>query len=172
MMHQSALDQPAVFSLDRCYRFLLRRPIAGLWRPGEERAITYLMLNPSVADENRSDRTIDRCLYYGMKWGYSLMYVVTLSPLRSTDPTVLKMCGSEPEDVWDTNLAYILAAAKRSETLVAAYGAWGQWQDRAGRVEAALKDAEIPVWCLGRTKDGYPKHPVRLAKSTVLERYA
>ena len=164
------LEQPAVFSTDRQYRFLLRRNL-GLDPTGEGRTITYLMLNPSTADEEVNDATIRRCIGFGRAWNYAQMYVVNLSPYRATEPQDLKARGPEPPEVWQENLVYVLAAAQRADTLVAAYGSGGQWEDRAARVLRELDGAGVPVWCFGVTRNHYPLHPVRLPKIATLHRY-
>ena len=161
----------AIFSDDRKYRYLLMRDLAGMLKYGKQNVITFLMLNPSTADEHKNDATINRCMDYSRRWGNTTMFVVNLSPLRSTDPQRLKEAGPEPAEVFETNQHYILKAAKESDCLVLAYGVWGDWEGRSTKTLAMLADAGIKPWCLGLTKEGYPLHPVRLAKSLELQPY-
>ena len=94
-----------------------------------------------------------------------------LSPLRATDPAELKKAGPELDEVWKTNINVILQAAALADLVVAAFGAYGLWEDRGRRVLEEVQKAGHLVHCLGVTKEGHPRHPVRLAAKTKLERF-
>ena len=143
----------ALLSPDRRYRYLLTRR-TGLG----ERIALFVVLNPSTADETHDDATIRRCVGYCRSWGYGWLYVCNLSPNRATDPRDLADAGDEPDHVRDCNLA-ILAAA---DIVIAAWGANGRRENRAGRVLEALARAGVRVNCLALTRDGDPGHPLRL----------
>ena len=167
MTHETAMKDrggnrpPAVFSPDRRYRYLLTR------RTGfGESAVCFVMLNPSMADGEKNDATIRRCIGFANSWGYGWFYVVNLSPFRATDPDRLRDEGPEPEDVWERNLGYVMAAARECGLVVVAWGNHGGLQDRAAKVLAALREAGHAVHCLGLTKQGHPKHPLRLNGDT------
>ena len=162
-------DSQAVFTPDRVNRYFLRRWMGIGTDPS--RNLTFLMLNPSTADENHDDATIKKCIYFAKAWNYGYMNVVNLSPFRATDPAVLKQRGPEPTDIAQTNLEIILAVAHASTTLVAAYGAHGNLEGRADRVMDALEQAGVKVHCLGVSREGLPLHPVRLAHKTTLQAY-
>ena len=155
----------ARFSNDGRYRYLLTR------RTGfSERAVTFLMLNPSTADAVQDDPTIRRCVGFANAWGFGWLHVVNLSPLRATDPKELLAAGPEPEDVWEENLQTILYTAASSDLVVAAYGNHGSAEGRCERVLEAL-EAVVEVHCLGATKQGHPRHPLYLSAQVAPERF-
>ena len=82
---------PALFSPDRKYRFLLTRRVG----PGE-RAVNFLMLNPSTADEECNDPTISRCVGFARTWGFAWLLVTNLSPFRAARPRDLLEHGPSP----------------------------------------------------------------------------
>ena len=157
---------PAIFSEDRLYRFFLQRRVGF----GDSR-VMFLMLNPSTAGEETDDPTIRRCIGFARTWGYGWLMVCNLSPLRATHPADLKAAGPELEEVWKTNINVILQAAALADLLVAAYGAYGLWEDRGRRALEEVQPVGHRVHCLGVTKEGHPRHPVRLAAKTKLERF-
>ena len=159
-------DAPAIFSEDRRYRYFLQRRVGF----SDSRAM-FLMLNPSTADEETDDPTIRRCVGFARTWGYGWLMVCNLSPLRATHPADLKAAGPEPEEIWKTNINVILRTAGLADLVVAAYGAGGLWEDRGRRVLEEVQQAGHRVHCLGVTKEGHPRHPVRLAAKTKLERF-
>ena len=104
----------AVFSEDRCYRYLLRR------RVGESsRRVLFIMLNPSKADEKRNDATIRRCVGFARSWGFGILEVVNLFALMSTNPEAL-LKAKDP--VGPDNDAAIRAALEVADTVVLAWG--------------------------------------------------
>ena len=172
-MTEYAIDrlfaQSAVFDENRIHRYFLRR-WTGLGMD-TSRNLTFLMLNPSTADEHHDDPTIKKCLYFAKAWGYGYMNVVNLSPYRATDPAALKARGPDPEDVAHTNRIYVSMVAAASTTFVAAYGLHGNLEGRADRMMDMLERENVKVYCLGVSKEGLPLHPVRLAHKTTLQEY-
>ena len=151
----------AEFDHSRRYRYLLRRGLG----MGEGR-ITFCMLNPSTADEQVNDPTIRRCIGFGQSWGYGELLVVNLSPLRATNPRDLYAAGPEPDYVWSENLHHIRQAATASGMMVLAYGNGGKWESRGAKVVAELDRQGITPYCLGRTGEGHPRHPLYVRGDT------
>ena len=156
----------AIFSDDMRYRYFLSRQVSLMTSEG---VCTFLMLNPSTADDVVNDPTIRRCIGFASGWGYGWLQVVNLSPLRATLPSDLFKAGNDPVDVWDRNISCILDAAECSDLLVAAYGTHGTRHDRDKRVLDAVAKAGHDVHCLGVTKQGQPKHPMYLRGDLVPE---
>ena len=77
----------AEFSSDRKYRYLWEAQISN--QTGNGKAVTFLMLNPSTADEIFTDRTINKCLDYVAQWGYGALRVVNLFAYRTSKPEEL-----------------------------------------------------------------------------------
>ena len=122
------------------------------------------MLNPSTADENVFDPTVRRCFGYALTWGFSSMEVVNIFALRSTDPKALY---AEPDPIGPRNDREILAAAKRAELVVAAWGTHGKHLDRGNTVANLLHTTNNtpPLVALKVTAAGHPGHPLYLPAS-------
>ena len=156
-----------IFSKDRKYRYLLTRNVGF----GESK-IMFLMVNPSTADEVRNDNTISRCIDFSNRWGYGWLYVTNLSPLRATDPMVLKKNGPDPDDVKQKNLDVIIKTGNKCDKIVVAYGVHGKYENRSAYTLEALANANLNnVYCLGFTKEHYPRHPLMVRKDAKLVRY-
>lgn len=144
----------AAISEDGAYRYLLARD----WSVGDR--ILWIMLNPSTADANVDDPTIRRCIRFSRDWGFGSMEVVNLFALRSTDPQHL---AHRPDaDGGAQNRMYVLDAMADAQLSVAAWGAHKMVRSSKLRTEV---EARSP-WCLGVTKDGYPRHPLYVAAAT------
>ena len=145
----------AHFSPNRRYRYSLRRRVGF-----GNRVVAFCMLNPSTADEERNDPTVRRCIDYANRWGFGWLIVVNLAPFRSSQPEDMIAAGPEPDDIWESNIAAIMAAAQESDLLVLAYGNHGVREDRAGRVLEVLAAGKVEAHCLGVTLQGQPIHPL------------
>jgi hypothetical protein len=143
------------------YRYVLRRR----WG-AEPRYVLWCALNPSTADAEQDDPTIRRELAFARAWGFQAFVKVNLFALRSTDPDVLRW---HRDPIGPGNDAAIAQAAAGAALVVAAWGAFPLARKRA---EAVLPLLGPEVWCLGRTKDGAPRHPLYLPASAQLERFA
>ena len=154
----------AKFSPDRKYRYLLTRRVGFA-----DDSVTFVMLNPSTADETQDDPTIRHCIAFASHWGFGWLHVVNLSPLRATDPKVLLVAGLESDAVWYENLEHIGGAALASNMVIAAWGVHGSAENRDCYVIGELRENVGMVYCLGLNKDGHPKHPLYLKADTVPE---
>lgn len=149
----------ARFSADRRLRYRLGRILGTGPRT---RTIVFLMLNPSTADAFKPDNTISRCMEFARRWEGDVLEVVNLFAFRSPYPKDLKTAddrGDGPE-----NDAQILAACRHAHRVVAAWGTGGDLYSRAENVRAILRSAEIPLYHLGLSQDGHPKHPLARGK--------
>ena len=158
----------AVFSADRRYRYLLTRridvdPGAG----GRAAGVTFIGLNPSVADERADDPTIRRCIGFARRWGAPRLSVVNLSPLVATYPTDLKAAGPEPGDVVAANLEHVASVTRGGEMVVAAWGVLGAVEGRDARMMEFLRGSGVrAVYCLAQNSDGSPRHPMYMPAAT------
>lgn len=145
------------------YRYRLERQIEPAM-DSTDGTVLFIMLNPSKADEWIDDPTIRRDLGFTAAWGYTRMVVANLYALRSTDPDELR---KHPSPCGPANDGYIASAAMEAALIVCAWGADVMAPPRALVVTEMLKD--LPLWCLGVTKDGQPKHPLYLRADAVLQ---
>ena len=153
-----------VFSEDRKYRYRLVDPELG----SGEGTCLFILLNPSTADEERSDPTVTRCKGFARGWGYRRLIVANLFAFRSTDRSVLKRVA---DPVGPENDRYILQAARESDVVIAAWGADGSILERGRCVYSRLTDERIPMLCLAKNVNGEPKHPLYVRRSTTPSRF-
>lgn len=160
----------AVFSPGRTHRHILTR---GCALPGQI-DVGLLMLNPSTADAFKNDPTItrgqgfaDRLTMERFQRRCRSLVVGNVYGLRSTDPRGL-WAATDPVGV--ANMAAIEWIATNALNIIVAWGANARDADVA-RVRDALhvRGSDRPVWCLGVTKSGAPRHPLYLAADTPFE---
>lgn len=162
-MMSDYLERDAVVSECGKYRYLLRRT----WDYSKPRAL-YVMLNPSTADANVDDATIRSCTRLAKGWGYGSFEVVNLFAWRSTDPDAIdirdiaRMVGDRNADVVD-------AAIGRCDVVICAWGAHPCSGARRGEMLSTIRALKPAAYCLGKTKAGYPKHPLYIKSGTPLE---
>lgn len=151
----------AVFSLDRRYRYALRRRV-GM----DDSAVLFVMLNPSTADEEVNDPTIRRCIGFANRWGFGWLTVCNLFAYRATKPRDL---WKSPDPIGLGNDFHILREARVANQVVVAWGEAAKWPHRIASVRCLL--AGIPLYCLGTNGSGSPKHPLYVPKSQPLVRW-
>lgn len=149
------------------YRYLLYR----IW-DFDKPKVTWIMLNPSTADENKDDPTIRRCIGFAKTLGYGGINVVNLFPYIASSPQVLK-AAPNPDGHDFRNKNNIYRACKEPKTLViCAWGTHGSWRGMGNFTTFDLQYKSINLWRLGpRTKSGHPRHPLYLSGDTKLERH-
>ena len=164
MEQTSMFDEPpemvgtAKFSDCGQYRYSLSR----VWDKRKKLAC-FIMLNPSTATAKENDPTIRRCIGFSKRWGYGRLVVVNLFAFRATDPTELKMAA---DPVGPDNSSAISAAAAFSDKVIAAWGVHGVLNGQTTKTKHLLSLLSKPIYCLGATKGGHPKHPLYLRNDT------
>ena len=158
----------ATFSPCRKYRYDLRRR----WDRGP--LMACIGLNPSTASEHDDDPTIRRVAGFAKREGCGGIVMLNLFALRSTDPKALldgrrvRDDAVGPDNNHAIQAALVDVAVFTGGVVVAA---WGNTHARltTERVRVVRQlIGEWPVMCFGTTKDGAPKHPLRLASDTPL----
>lgn len=152
----------AAFSEDRAYRYWWKCKVSeyNKWR------ILWVMLNPSTADEYTWDPTINRVMQFSKREHYGIVEVVNLFALRSTDPK--QLYKSELDPIGPDNDDWIKRRAALVDGVILAWGSHGDFRNRGDEVYRMLKGISVPVWHLGTTKRGLPRHPLYLGKDTKL----
>jgi hypothetical protein len=147
----------ADFSACRTWRYALWR----FWGAGR-RTIAFVGLNPSTADETQDDPTIRRCLGFARRWGFDGLYMLNAYAFRATDPRIMR---AAPDPVGPANDEALAYRTTHCERIVVC---WGVHADpaRVRRILAPGVLGDRTVHCLGRTKDGAPKHPLYLPAAT------
>jgi len=146
------------------YRYHLRRVLSA-----GSRLMLWLMLNPSTADAHYDDATIRRVKWFSHHFGYDVADVVNLYALRSTNPDDL-WTGTEGRAIGAGNDRAILEAAMRADIVVCGWGAEPKAAQRARDVYRLVREGTVhrELWCLGHSKDGSPRHPLYMPKSSPL----
>lgn len=167
-LFDGGLRKGATLSDCGTYRYQLWRE----WQPDAPKAV-FLMLNPSTADAMVDDPTIRKCVGFAKRWGMGGIIVVNLFAYRATDPTALAhlstLVAVGPEN------SEQIRGATHAGKLVCAWGATGgarvqkMVRERLIVVKRILREAGVDTFCLGRSADGSPRHPLMLAYSTPLD---
>lgn len=143
----STIERSAYISECGTYRYSLTRGWDATLPP-----LVWMMLNPSTADAEVDDPTIRRVVGFTQRPGcYGAAIVVNLYALRPPKPVRLATDPVGPlNDV-------ILKSYGATWDVMAAWGA-----------HAPLRAAQVlmgplrgrHLFCLGKTKDGFPRHPL------------
>ena len=155
-----AVKSSAGFSDCRRYRYWLSR-----WWDERREPLVVIGLNPSTADETADDPTIRRCIGYAKAWGHGGLVMLNLFAFRATDPRDMRAATDPVGPANDVTLT----TQTEGRRVLCAWGAHGGHLNRARRVAHLLAGRDLV--CLGRTKDGYPKHPLYLRADLVPEPY-
>lgn len=154
----TGVHKDALVSECGAYRYWLKRQWELLRRP-----LPIIMLNPSTADAEIDDPTIRRCMAFARREGYGGIFVVNLYALRATDPKALAT-ASDPIGPANAHwLSQAISHAAGGDVLCA----WGAHGGDAGRRVAQLCGGVGK--CLGKTKEGHPRHPLYVRSDQPLE---
>jgi hypothetical protein len=145
-------ESVAVYSDCEVYRYELTR----VWDATGRKAL-FVMLNPSTATEVQNDPTVERCERRARALGFGAFRVCNIFALRQTDPKIMRI---HPEPVGPVNDAAILDGCGWADTIVCAWGTHGEHLDRGRQVEALMRGTGAPLFTLGRTRQGHPRHPL------------
>ncbi|MCV2893577.1 DUF1643 domain-containing protein [Lentibacter sp. XHP0401] len=153
----------AVYSDCENYRYLLTR----VWEP-EGRKALFIMLNPSTATEVQNDPTVERCERRARALGFGGFRVTNIFAWRDTDPKNMRAAA---EPIGGENDKSIAESCAWADQIIAGWGAHGEHLQRGQAVEALLRATRLPVFHLGLTKAGHPKHPLYIAYTQQPERW-
>lgn len=140
--------------------------------------ITFVLCNPSIADELKIDFTLTKCLNYVVdqnrseksKAKYGTIEVVNLYALVTPNP---KELWPHKNPVGPENDEYINQSVKNAKTVVLAWGATPNLKMRATAVLDLINQNRNKLYRFASaSKNYYPPHPRNLAsKNMVLERF-
>ena len=155
MLTQTTLtdDSGAIFSDDQQYRYRLWRQIG----PVLSATCAYVLLNPSTADHEKNDPTVERCCRRAMKAGFGRVEILNIFAYRSTDPSVLYTLD---DPVGTENDAAIIEVVRDAELVICGWGTHGKLLGRGQQVLALLKNEGIRPFALAVNRDRSPCHPL------------
>ena len=142
-------QQGAIFSEDRNYRYKLWR----IWEETKPKAMC-VGLNPSTADEFKSDPTITILTKMLNKLGYGGFYMTNLFAWVSSDPKDLLSCR---DPIGDNDRTLVEVAALCDDVIVC----WGSFSELENRIEETLAMFSHAL-CFGANQDGTPTHPLAM----------
>lgn len=159
-------DAPSVAIYSSCekYRYSLTRT----WDETGPRAL-FVMLNPSTATEVQNDPTVERCERRARTLGFGAFRVTNIFAYRATDPKIMR---AQADPVGPENDATIHESASdwiragTEDRVICAWGAHGEHMARGEAVEVLLRKTRQPLYALGLTKAGHPKHPLYIGYET------
>jgi hypothetical protein len=144
----------AVYSDCEHYRYSLTR----IWDEKAARVL-FVMLNPSTATEVQNDPTVERCERRARTLGYGGFRVANIFAWRATDPRDMRAAmdptGPENDEILKHSAAW-------ADDIIAAWGVHGAHLDRGPQVAELLRGTGKPLFHLGLSKAGHPKHPLYL----------
>ncbi|PPB82564.1 hypothetical protein LV82_00502 [Albidovulum inexpectatum] len=155
------LRSEALYSPCGTWRYRLTR------RWGAGRLVTFILLNPSTATERADDPTLARCVSRARALEAGGVCVVNLFALRATDPRALRQ---HPDPIGPKTDGVLLRAARQAGMLICGWGNHGALRGRDAQVRSMLQAIGVPLFHLGLTANGQPRHPlyVRLETAPIL----
>ncbi|WP_191964787.1 DUF1643 domain-containing protein [Synechococcus sp. RSCCF101] len=135
---------------------------------GGDAALIVLGLNPSTADQHRSDPTVRRVAAVATGNGFNGFVLANLYPLRATDPRDLPQQADPRLLAHNQHCIDALVRANRERVIWAAWGEGIALRRYLADSLAALACRLRPLSCRWIhhgpiTRHGHPRHPARLA---------
>lgn len=165
------------------YRPWLKRDLSDLINVGKPGTCYFIMLNPSTADDDKDDPTIRRCIGFAKRLRLSRLVVINLFTARATDPADLMRLddpvGPDGANAIERAMAQWYPGDDWSacDTMICAWGAahknWPAWflelrRDQIEHVNDWSGTLKRPLFALGFTIDGSPRHPLYVSASAPL----
>ncbi|WP_299193191.1 DUF1643 domain-containing protein [uncultured Litoreibacter sp.] len=152
-------DAASTANYSDCERY--RYDLTRIW-DASQRKIAFVMLNPSTATEVQNDPTVERCERRARALGYGSFRVCNIFAWRDTDPRKMRKAA---DPVGPLNDAAIVEACAWADTIVCAWGTHGEHLERGPAVGALMRETGKPLYHLGLSKAGHPKHPLYISYS-------
>jgi hypothetical protein len=166
------MERSANLSTCGAYRFTLTR----VW-DAERRRVLVVMANPSKADHEVEDPTSSLLISILDHNGFGAYTAVNLCPLRSSKPAdalsfMRALDGNArlavDRDALHHNLDVVDSELLKLKQTDAVLLAWGSIASGFGTLVLSMvsnlnefsKAMQVPLYCLGKTASGHPKHPM------------
>jgi len=149
-------DAPSTAVYSECERY--RYSLTRVWNPAGKRVL-FVMLNPSTATEVENDPTVERCERRARHLGFGAFRVTNIFAWRATDPRDMRVAD---DPVGPENDAALMDGADWADEIIAAWGVHGAHKARGPEVAQLLESLDMPIFHLGLSKAGHPKHPLYL----------
>lgn len=152
------VDGKAEFSECGRYRYWLSRNwCMRRFSDGRSPYALWIGMNPSTAEANVDDPTIRREMAFTKAMFIDVYVKCNVMDYRATLPKTLLSVAPRS----DKNIECIVGMAKDARIVIAAWGALPRSLRRyADDVVSALRGT--PLYCMGKTANGSPRHPLYL----------
>lgn len=153
-----SIERSAVISDDGVYRYRLSRHWAAT---GD--LMAFIMLNPSTADAEVDDPTIRRCMGFARREGCAGIEVINLYAFRATHPAHLTDSARAGVDIEGRENFFHWHEVILNHRVNYVVAAWGSSAPRGVPRSVALAECDpssLGWFCLGKTKQGHPRHPL------------
>lgn len=145
------MNKGAEFSVDRIYRYKLWR----IWDNSKPLAMV-IGLNPSNANENKSDQTINYLIKMLAILGYGGFYMMNCWPFITSKPKLLE--HNEISDSWNIDTITVTAGSCKDVIF-----AWGNFKIIRDKGKDKMFIEMFPnALCFGKTNSGAPLHPLAM----------
>lgn len=153
------IERDAKFSDDGRCRWTLSRT----W-DRKKGIVLFTGLNPSRAGAKIDDMTVTKGMGFADKWDFGGTLHGNAYPFITPYPKKLARCTAKEIE---ENDAKLIEMARLASVVVLAWGSFPAFRERFDQVAKLLAPWK-PI-CLGRTKDGFPKHISRIAYASPRE---
>ncbi|WP_439143305.1 DUF1643 domain-containing protein [Planktotalea sp.] len=150
-------DAPSTAVYSDCERY--RYSLSRVWDTAGKH-VCFVMLNPSTATEVQNDPTVERCERRARALGFGSFTVTNIFAWRDTDPRKMKAAA---DPIGPDNDQAILSASATADQIIAAWGTHGAHLSRGAAVQTLLTTLGKPLFHLGLSKAGHPKHPLYIS---------
>lgn len=157
-------ESTAIYSDCERYRYQLTRT----WDPAGQKVL-FVMLNPSTATEVQNDPTVERCERRARTLGFGAFRVCNIFAWRDTDPRQMRRAA---DPVGPANDDAIVEGCDWADRIVCAWGTHGAHMNRGPQVEQLMRATGQPLFHLGLSKAGHPKHPLYIGYAVQPEPWA
>lgn len=141
----------AVFSVTKHRRYALWRT----WDPSYPKLL-FIGINPSTADGEKNDPTINRLTTIPKGWGYGGLMIANLSSKISSNPKEVR----EVRDSFLIEDDYIKWMKGQCEDTVVMWGNEGKrFMNRINQIKAIIPEP----YCFYQNANGHPRHPLYMA---------
>lgn len=136
----------------------------------QPRTILWLGMNPSTANLNFNDPSCHREILLSRQWGYTRCLKGNILDYRATDPRDI------PRDLGAArtlqNVEAIREMAAEAEIVVIAHGNMlKRHQPAIDNVLDVVAQNGAPLFCLGLTGKGYPRHVLPVPANVQLQQF-
>lgn len=142
-------------------RFFMEAELSGC---DENKIALVIMKNPSKANEDESDQTVNRVLEVMYKSGYGKCYIMNLIPYYATDSARVADIAENDEEVYELNDKLLKEKIESATRIFVAWGGKSSFNNdfynkRVEKIKSLLKGKE--VYCYKKNNNGTPIHPAR-----------